>query len=171
MNRGGSIIAAHLKRQKLPPIAGVMIAMKHKASSTNESLHQIPVGARGATVIRWSLFPYSRFRFFMVTPCLTALSPHQQRRRRDGSTMDLKPQRDGAILALDLAIEAVDLAEKISSITPAKATFGSVSAILVIIKVCSVRIVQAGPLRANRVTYTGLHDRRSGLCRPRTSLC
>ena len=51
--------------------------------------------------------------------------------------MDLKPQREGAVLALSMAIEAIDLAEKISSITPAKTVFCSVGAILVVIKVCS----------------------------------
>ena len=53
--------------------------------------------------------------------------------------MEAKSQRpegrEGAILALDVAIEALNLAKELSSITPAKAVFGSVSVILVMIKV------------------------------------
>ena len=53
------------------------------------------------------------------------------------STMDSKSQRrrDGALLSLNVAIEAVNLAKEISSITPAKAVFGSVSVVLTMIRV------------------------------------
>jgi len=44
--------------------------------------------------------------------------------------------REGAVSTLNAAIEAMDLAEKISSITPAKAVFGTVAVLLTIIKVC-----------------------------------
>jgi hypothetical protein len=44
--------------------------------------------------------------------------------------------REGAISTLNAAIEAMDLAEKISSITPAKAVFGTVVVLLTMIKVC-----------------------------------
>ena len=37
---------------------------------------------------------------------------------------------------LNAAIDAMDLAEKISSITPAKAVFGTVAVLLTMIKVC-----------------------------------
>jgi len=43
--------------------------------------------------------------------------------------------REGAISALNAAIEAVNLAEKISSIPPAKTVLGSVSALLGAIRV------------------------------------
>ena len=53
--------------------------------------------------------------------------------------MDAKSQRpkrrDGAISPLNVAIEALNLAKEISSATPAKAVFGSVSAILTMIRV------------------------------------
>jgi len=53
--------------------------------------------------------------------------------------MDSKSQRpkrlDGAISPLNVAIEALNLAKEVSSITPAKAVFGSVSAILTMIRV------------------------------------
>jgi len=43
--------------------------------------------------------------------------------------------RENTISALNVAIEAVNLAKEVSSVTPAKAVFGSVSAILTMIKV------------------------------------
>ena len=44
-------------------------------------------------------------------------------------------ERKDAVLALDAAIEALNLAGELSSITPAKAVFGSVGVILIMIKV------------------------------------
>ena len=53
--------------------------------------------------------------------------------------MDTKFQRskgrDGVLSSLNMAIEALNLAKEISSITPAKAVFGSVSAVLTMIRV------------------------------------
>ena len=43
--------------------------------------------------------------------------------------------REGTISALNIAIEALNLAKEVSSITPAKAVFGTVSVILTMIKV------------------------------------
>lgn len=59
------------------------------------------------------------------------------------STMATKSQRqtqgrEGTVSTSNAAIEAMDLAEKISSITPAKAVFGTVVILLTIIKVCSL---------------------------------
>ena len=45
--------------------------------------------------------------------------------------------RENAVSLLNAAIDAMDLAEKISSITPAKAVFATVSVILTMIKVPS----------------------------------
>ena len=45
--------------------------------------------------------------------------------------------RDGALSVLSIAIEGLNLAKEISSITPAKAVFGSASVILAMIKVLS----------------------------------
>lgn len=48
-----------------------------------------------------------------------------------------KPKgRNAAISALNGAIEAVNLAEKISTIVPAKTVFGSVGTLLMLIRVC-----------------------------------
>ena len=53
--------------------------------------------------------------------------------------MEAKPQRPKgrgrAISSLNAAIEAMNLAKEVSSITPAKAVFGSVSVLLTMIKV------------------------------------
>ena len=46
-------------------------------------------------------------------------------------------EREGTISALNAAIEALNLAKEISSITPAKAAFGSVSVVLTMVKVGS----------------------------------
>ena len=44
--------------------------------------------------------------------------------------------REGVISALNGAVEAMNLAEKTSTITPAKTVLGSVSTLLALIKVC-----------------------------------
>ena len=44
-------------------------------------------------------------------------------------------RKDDALCLLDLAIEAMNLAKEISSITPAKAVFGTASVLLKMIKV------------------------------------
>jgi hypothetical protein len=53
--------------------------------------------------------------------------------------MEAKSQRpkgrNGALSSLNMAIEAMNLAKEISSVTPAKAVFGSVSALLIMIRV------------------------------------
>jgi len=46
--------------------------------------------------------------------------------------------RDGVISSLNIAIEGLNLAKEVSSVTPAKAVFGSASALLTLIKVCSL---------------------------------
>ena len=55
-------------------------------------------------------------------------------------------EQEGIVSALDAAIEAMNLAKEISSITPAKAVFGSVSVILTMIKVSilQVSVVRCG---------------------------
>ena len=55
------------------------------------------------------------------------------------STMEAKSRRlkgrENTVSTLNVAIEALDLAKELSSITPARAVFGSVSVILVMIRV------------------------------------
>jgi hypothetical protein len=46
-----------------------------------------------------------------------------------------RPKRQDVTLLLNAAIEAMNLAKEVSSMTPAKAVFGSVSVILTMIKV------------------------------------
>lgn len=45
-------------------------------------------------------------------------------------------RREKIVSALNVAIEALNLAKEMSSVTPAKVVFGSVTVILVMIKVC-----------------------------------
>ena len=50
--------------------------------------------------------------------------------------MDAKSKRqDGTLSLLNAAIEAMNLAKELSSVTPAKAVFGSVGILLAMIKV------------------------------------
>jgi len=44
-------------------------------------------------------------------------------------------ERDGVLSSLNVAIEGLNLAKELSSITPAKAVFGSVSVLLIMIRV------------------------------------
>ena len=57
--------------------------------------------------------------------------------------MDPKSQRrrDRTLSSLNVAIEAMNLAKEISSITPAKAVFGSVSLVLTMIRVGLVPVL------------------------------
>ena len=62
------------------------------------------------------------------------------------STMDAKgskgqKRREGALSLLNAAIEAMNLAKEISSATPAKAIFGSVSILLTMIAVRSISLL------------------------------
>ena len=54
--------------------------------------------------------------------------------------MTTKPQRqkrrDGVLSSLNAAIEAINLAKEVSSVTPAKAVFGTASVLLTMIRVC-----------------------------------
>lgn len=75
--------------------------------------------------------------------------------------MDPKSQRpkgrDGALSLLNVAIEALNLAKEVSSMTPARAVFGSVSVLLTMIKVHFFLLVFCNDeLRVH--VYPGLHD-------------
>jgi hypothetical protein len=53
------------------------------------------------------------------------------------ATTSQRPKgRENAVSLLNAAIDAMDLAEKISSITPARAVFATVSVLLTMIRVC-----------------------------------
>jgi len=74
------------------------------------------------------------------------------------STMDAKTQRpkdrEGAISALNAAVEVLNLIKEAASVTPAKAAFGSVSMLLTMIRVCLVLVYSDG-LQAHKCP--GLH--------------
>jgi len=69
-------------------------------------------------------------------------------------------RRDIVLSSLNVAIEGLNIAEKISSITPAKAVFSTVSVILTMIKV-GFPLVPADLLRAEM--GVGFDDQRGGL--------
>ena len=50
-------------------------------------------------------------------------------------------EQEGAISALNVLIEALNLAKEVSSITPAKAVFGSASVLLAMIRVCLLPVL------------------------------
>ena len=52
------------------------------------------------------------------------------------TTSQRPKERENAVSLLNAAIDAINLAEKISSITPATAVFGTVNVLLTMIKVC-----------------------------------
>jgi hypothetical protein len=58
-------------------------------------------------------------------------------------------RQDVTISSLNMAIEAMNLAKEVSSMTPAKAVFGSVSIILTVIRV-SLLLVRLDEPQANR---------------------
>jgi hypothetical protein len=86
--------------------------------------------------------------------------------------MDVNSQqpkgRDGALSSLNMAIDAINLAKDIVDIAPAKAAFGSVSALLTMIRV-RFFLFCSDELQAH--VYPGLDGERTGLRRTRVGLC
>ena len=85
--------------------------------------------------------------------------------------IETKPQpskgRDGTLSSLNIAIEVMNLAKEVSTITPAKAVFGSVSILLTMVKVRSLVFHD----RMSHVhVWTGLDGQQIGLCRAQPSL-
>jgi len=81
------------------------------------------------------------------------------------STMQTESQRpktrDGVISSLNIAIEGLNLAKEVANITPAKAVFGSASALLTLIKVCFLFFCDEA---TQTHTWPGHHDQQTGLC-------
>ena len=74
------------------------------------------------------------FETVLTTPTLRdslATTPNLDRESR----IQRPNEREGAVSALNVAIEALNLAKEVSSITPAKVVCGTVSVILIMIKV------------------------------------
>jgi len=89
--------------------------------------------------------------------------------------MATEPQRpkgrENAVSLLNVAIDTMDLAEKISSITPAKAVFATVSVLLTMIKVSSSSAMRCSELTRsqesmiNALDYVELGLFCSDICR------
>jgi len=84
---------------------------------------------------------------------------------------DTKPskRRDSVISSLNMAIDLLIIAKEMSSITPAKAVFGSVSTLLVMIKVRSLLFCITPEFQFH--VWLGFDDQRSGLRCSWTDLC
>jgi hypothetical protein len=78
-------------------------------------------------------------------------------------------EHEGTISTLNTAIEALNLAKELSSITPAKAVFGSVSVILTMIRV-GFLLVFVGRLQTE-MHPTGRDDQPGRLHRAWDGLC
>ena len=80
----------------------------------------------------WGVLGFGSFRTAYLHTIFSQLP-------RVSTTMDTKSQRqkrqDDTLSLLNVAIEAMNLAKEISSMTPAKAIFGSVSVLLAMIRV------------------------------------
>ena len=140
-----------------------------KASTTNT----IPF-------IEWHCWHEARHDKMAAHPCQDS-GPSAQRARLAvfsqpprPSTMDTKsskgqkrPSRESVISTLNVTIEAVNLAKEVSSVTPAKAVFGSVSVILTMIK---VRFPPSAAGASKVHAESGINDQRVRLRRPRASL-
>ena len=84
----------------------------------------------------------------------------------------LSKGKDGTLSALGMAIEAMNLAKEISSITPAKAVFGSVSTLLTMVKVCfsspttgSLMFTHGQDSMTNKLDYVELCLACADVCR------
>ena len=75
-------------------------------------------------------------------------------------------RQDEALSMLNVAVEAMNLAKEISSVTPAKAVFGSVGVLLTMIKVRFPLLRCPTP-----DTQPGFNGKQSRLRRARASLC
>ena len=89
------------------------------------------------------------------------MDPDSQRQKR----------RDGALSSLNVAIEAMNLAKEVSSVTPAKAVFGTVSILLTMIRVrfsppmiCS-RFTRNQDSMINKTDYVELGLACADVCR------
>jgi len=85
--------------------------------------------------------------------------------------MEADPQRpkgrDGTLSSLNIAIEAMNLAKEVSSITPAKAVFGSVSILLMMVR---VRFLVSYDRKSHAHVWLGFDGQQTGVCRAQPSL-
>ena len=84
------------------------------------------------------------------------------------STSQQPKGRDGALSMMNVAIEALNLAKEISSVTPAKAVFGTASVLLVTIR---VKVALTCDDKHQIHGFLGLYGQRTGLRRAWVILC
>lgn len=121
-------------RSRAPQVCASALSAQPRVqfSSLNGCLHE---------VWRWQEDRSSLLRF---EPFPAAQTPHASLATAFSLTMDTRSQRPKkrkvAISSLNAAIEAVNRAEMISTITPIKAVLGSVSVLLTVVRVCFLPI-------------------------------
>ena len=134
---------------------------RHAASCSNRGISTV-------CTIRSEYNPSSGpgFCFSLTTNTLQRFSRLRRRLAMDPDTQPPK-RRDNVISSLNMAIEVLNIAKDVMSHTPAKAVFGSVSALLVMIRVYSFLLcVVEFPVH----TCLGFDGQRSRLCRSRADL-
>ena len=76
-----------------------------------------------------------RVRILPHSLCATVFSQQPRPSTMDPKSSKRQNRQENALTLLNVAIEALNLAKEVSSVTPAKAVFGSVSVLLTMIKV------------------------------------
>lgn len=82
---------------------------------------------------RWTLVSV-KVQILFHNPHVAPLFPADLVFRMADKSQRLR-RRDGIVSSLNAVVDGLNLAEELSSITPAKAVFGSVSALLTVIRV------------------------------------
>jgi len=152
-------------------IAGVIVQVQQRGRYSHKTCQGTTVGCGRILTCH-----YGNFRNGCPPP--SCLKASQSMRRtapswsRSVLTMHTRSElrsraRDGATSSLSVAIEGLNLARELSSITLAKAAFGSVSVLLAMIKVCFLFFCDG---MTQTHVYPGHHGQKPGLCRTRARL-
>ena len=117
----------------LPPYLQDPIAKIRPIARISVATFNHPIGQMRRSITRWaptlivvpvpphSLHPHR----FPVAPCIPTMTDKPQRPK----------ERDGALSALNVAIDGLNFAKELADITPAKAAVGSVAILLTMIRV------------------------------------
>ena len=146
------------------PASGISRSrLSSNATASFSSLHGTictrPDNRMGAHLYKGSSSQPPRLTAFSWLPCTSTMTDKSKRPKGPG---------DGVLSTLNLAIDGLNLAKEVASVTPAKAAFGTVAILLTMIRVNPV-------LSCNEILYThaspGHDGQRTGLCGTRTVLC
>ena len=104
--------------------------MPERSEAGLVSIKDLPTYIRGPSLSGFGfvLTTFTPHHLLVPLPCVSTMADKSQRPKR----------RDGVLPLLDVTINGLNLAKELSSITPAKAVFGSVAILLAMIKVSFV---------------------------------